>query len=98
MPFRLLILRRLSTFSNQRSRYNNLYNIPGRYNSLVMITVTEIREAIRKLPAKDAWQLARELREHLDDLWDKQFEDDVNAGRLDNLIAQARREHTHDQI
>lgn len=26
-----------------------------------MSTVTEIREAIRKLPAKDAWQLAREL-------------------------------------
>jgi hypothetical protein len=58
-----------------------------------MSTITEIREAIRKLPAKDAWQLAQELRDHLDDLWDKQFEEDVKAGRLDNLIARARQEH-----
>ncbi|HWM24881.1 MAG TPA: hypothetical protein VNP98_08650 [Chthoniobacterales bacterium] len=58
-----------------------------------MSTVTEICEAIRKLPAKDAWQLAQELREHLDDLWDKQFEDDVKAGRLDQAIARAREEH-----
>ncbi|HEV2841605.1 MAG TPA: hypothetical protein VGW39_09800 [Chthoniobacterales bacterium] len=60
-----------------------------------MSTVTEIREAIRKLPAKDAWQLAQELREVLDDLWDEQFEDDVKAGRLDNVISRARREHLH---
>jgi Arc/MetJ-type ribon-helix-helix transcriptional regulator len=53
----------------------------------------EIREAIRKLPADEAWQLANELREYLDDLWDKQFEEDVKAGRLDNVIAHARREH-----
>jgi hypothetical protein len=58
-----------------------------------MRTVTEIREAIRKLPAKDAWQLAQELREHLDDLSDKQFEDDAIAGRLDNIVARARQEH-----
>lgn len=57
-----------------------------------MSSITEIREAIRKLPAKDAWQLAQELREHLDDLWDKQFEEDVQPGRLDNVIATARRE------
>jgi hypothetical protein len=58
-----------------------------------MSTVTEIREAIRKLPPKDAWQLAEELREHLDALWDEQFEEDVKAGRLDNFIARAREEH-----
>lgn len=58
-----------------------------------MSTVTEIRDAIRKLPARDAWQLAQELREHLDGLWDKQFEEDVKAGRLDNVMARARREH-----
>jgi hypothetical protein len=34
-----------------------------------MSTVTEIREAIHKLPPKEAWQLAAELREHLDALW-----------------------------
>ena len=55
-----------------------------------MSTVTEIRDAIRKLPPHDAWKLAEELREHLDALWDKQFEQDVEAGRLDDMIAGAR--------
>jgi len=32
-------------------------------------------------------------REHLDALWDKQFEGDVQAGRLDKLIARAREEY-----
>jgi hypothetical protein len=59
-----------------------------------MSTVTEIRDAIRKLPAQEAWQLAADLREYLDGLWGKQFEDDVNAGRLDDVIARAREEHT----
>jgi hypothetical protein len=58
-----------------------------------MSTVTEIREAIRKLPPEDAWRLAEELRDYLDALWDKQFEEDVKTGRLDNLIARAREEH-----
>ena len=58
-----------------------------------MSTVAEIREAIRKLPPQDAWKLAEELREHLDALWDKQFEEDVKTGRLDTLIARAREEH-----
>jgi hypothetical protein len=54
--------------------------------------ITEIREAIQKLPARDAWQLAEELRDHLDALWDEQFENDVKSGRLDSAIAPARRE------
>jgi hypothetical protein len=58
-----------------------------------MSTVTEIREAIRQLPPQEAWKLAGELRDYLDTLWDKQFEEDVNAGRLDALIARARDEH-----
>lgn len=58
-----------------------------------MSTVTEIRDAIRRLPPHEAWELAEELREHLDALWDKQFEEDVKAGRLDDMIARAREEH-----
>jgi len=56
-----------------------------------MSTVTEIGEAIRKLPPQEAWKLAADLREYLDALWDKQFEEDVKAGRLDNLIARGSR-------
>ncbi|HWN94756.1 MAG TPA: hypothetical protein VNT99_06975 [Methylomirabilota bacterium] len=58
-----------------------------------MSTVSEIREAIRRLPAKEAWQLAEEFRDYLDALWDQQFEADVQAGRLDKLIARAREEY-----
>jgi len=58
-----------------------------------MSAVTEIRDAIRKLPLADAWRLAEELREYLDTLWDKQFEGDVKAGQLDALIARAREEY-----
>jgi hypothetical protein len=36
-----------------------------------MSTVTEIGEAIRKLPPQEAWKLATDLREYLDSLWDK---------------------------
>lgn len=57
-----------------------------------MSTVTQIREAIRKLPPHEAWKLAEELREHLDALWDKQFEHDVKADQLDDVIAHARDE------
>ncbi|HYT57508.1 MAG TPA: hypothetical protein VEQ38_22615 [Verrucomicrobiae bacterium] len=52
-----------------------------------MSTVTDIGEAIRKLPPQEAWKLAADLREYLDSLWDTQFEEDVKAGRLDDLIA-----------
>ena len=58
-----------------------------------MSTVTEIRDAIRKLPPQDAWRLAEELRDYLDALWDKQFEEDVKAGRPDALIGRAREEY-----
>ena len=61
------------------------------------MSVTEIREAIRKLPPQQAWQLAEELREHLDALWDIQFEEDVKSGRLDDVIARAREEHASGQ-
>jgi len=56
-------------------------------------TVAEIRQAIQKLSPGEAWKLAGELREYLDALWDKQFEQDVKAGRFDDLIARAREEH-----
>jgi hypothetical protein len=55
--------------------------------------ITEIREAIQKLPAKEAWQLAKALRDHLDALWDEQVENDIEAGRFDQMIARAREEH-----
>jgi uncharacterized protein YqeY len=60
-------------------------------------TITQIREAIRQLPPEKAWQLAEELRDYLDILWDREFEQDVQAGRLDAVIAKARAEHASGQ-
>ena len=57
------------------------------------MSAAEIRDAIQKLPPNEAWKLAEELRDYLDDLWDKQFEEDVKAGRLDGVISRAREEH-----
>ena len=58
-----------------------------------MSTATEIAAAIRELPATEAWKLASELCDYLDDLWDAKIESDVHAGRLDHLVAKARSEH-----
>jgi hypothetical protein len=60
-------------------------------------TITQIREAIRQLPPEKAWQLAEELRDYLDILWDREFEQDVQAGRLDAVIVNARAEHASGQ-
>ena len=58
-----------------------------------MSTAPEISAAFRQLPAADAWALAHELRDYLDELWDAEIERDVNAGRLDALVEKARAEH-----
>ena len=55
-----------------------------------MGTVTEIEDAIQKLPSEKAWEVAKWLQEYLDEQWDQQIEADVRSGKLDKLIAKAR--------
>jgi hypothetical protein len=57
-----------------------------------MSTVEEIESAIQKLPEKDVWRLDQWLAEHKARLWDKQIEEDANAGRLDKLWQEAKRD------
>jgi hypothetical protein len=52
-------------------------------------TVTEIQEAITRLSAVEQRQLARWFEEALEDAWDNQIEEDIKAGRLNDIIAQA---------
>jgi len=52
-------------------------------------TVSEIQEAITRLSAAEQRQLARWFEEALEDAWDDQIEEDIKAGRLNDLIAQA---------
>ncbi|HEY9709245.1 MAG TPA: hypothetical protein V6D48_13665 [Oculatellaceae cyanobacterium] len=54
-----------------------------------MTSLLEIEVAIKKLPESDARQLAAWLQAYLDETWDRQIEEDLTAGKLDNLIAQA---------
>ncbi len=55
-----------------------------------MGTVTEIEDAIQKLPSEKAWEVAKWLQEYLDAQWDEQIEEDVRSGKLDKLIAKAK--------
>ena len=55
-----------------------------------MLTVTEIIEAIKKLPEAEKGQLLQRLKEiDFDDKWDHQIEADAKAGRLDDAWRQA---------
>jgi hypothetical protein len=54
-----------------------------------MSTVTEIQQAITRLSTAEQRQLARWFEEALEDAWDAQIQEDIKAGRLNDLIAQA---------
>ena len=51
--------------------------------------MAEIQQAITRLSPADQRQLARWFEEALEDAWDAQIEEDIKAGRLNDLIAQA---------
>ena len=57
------------------------------------MSVQEIVNAIIKLPNKDVSELMPWLAEHHAQLWDKQIEDDLDAGRLDALLAEVDKEY-----
>ena len=62
-----------------------------------MSTVAEIQNAITTLPEKEQRELSRWLSELCADAWDAQIEEDIKAGRLDHLIAQAEKDIAADR-
>lgn len=56
------------------------------------MSVLEIEAAISKLPADDVKTLAEWFTEYQEQLWDKQIEEDAEAGRLNALIDQAKQQ------
>jgi hypothetical protein len=54
-----------------------------------MSTVAEIQAEIERLTHAEQRELAQWFAEMQADAWDAQIEDDIHAGRLDHLIAQA---------
>jgi hypothetical protein len=56
------------------------------------MSVAEIESAISQLPPRDFAELIAWLQEYRGQACDKQIENDLNAGRLDKLIAEAEEE------
>jgi len=55
-----------------------------------MSTVSEIIEAVKKLPEADKSEFLERLSEvDFDDAWDREIEADANAGRLDRAWGEA---------
>jgi hypothetical protein len=55
--------------------------------------VGEIELAIAQLPAKELVELMAWLQNYHGQMWDKQIEDDLEAGRLDRILAEADKEY-----
>lgn len=58
-----------------------------------MSTVQEIEQAIERLPREELFQLTDWLSTRFSDQWDRQIEEDISAGLLDSLAAEAVAEH-----
>ena len=54
-----------------------------------MTTVTELQQAILGLSQAEYTQLVRWLRDQDWERWERQFDEDVAAGKLDALAAEA---------
>ena len=57
-----------------------------------VMDIREIEEAIVQLPAKDVDKLAHWLEDYREQMWDQQIEEDLEAGRLDALLAEVDEE------
>ena len=58
-----------------------------------MSTVQEIERAIEQLPPEELFKLTDWLSSRIADAWDRRIEEDIHAGRLDELAAEAIAEH-----
>ena len=54
-----------------------------------MNTLPEIEAAIKQLPENDVRQLVGWIQNYLNEKWDRQMEEDLAAGKLDDLIVKA---------
>ena len=57
------------------------------------MSITEIESAITQLPRKELADLMAWLRQYEAEAWDRQIEDDLEAGRLDRLLSEVEKEH-----
>jgi len=55
--------------------------------------IREIEKAIAQLPVEDLDRLASWLEEYRARMWDKQLQEDLEAGRLDAVLAEVDEEY-----
>jgi hypothetical protein len=56
------------------------------------MSVTEIEAAIRTLPKEDLARFNEWYQEFVEEQWDEQIRQDVQAGKLDFLLDEAKKE------
>ncbi len=54
-----------------------------------MVTIQEIEKAVSNLPSEDLAKFRAWFEEFDAQLWDRQFEEDVRSGKLDNIANKA---------
>ena len=57
------------------------------------MSVAEIESAIAQLPMKDFAELMAWLQEYRERAWDARIENNLAAGRLDTIVADAEKEY-----
>ena len=63
-----------------------------------MMTVAELQKAILSLPDDEYAQLVRWLRDRDWERWELEFDEDVKAGKLDSLAAEALEAKTKGEL
>ena len=58
-------------------------------NSTKRGTIQDLQSAVSKLSREELVEFEEWFEEYIADVWDKQFEGDVKAGRLDSLAENA---------
>ena len=58
------------------------------------LDVEQIEKAITQLPPKELAELMSWLEEYHAQVWDKQIEEDLEAGRLDKVLAEVEEDYT----
>ena len=56
------------------------------------MSITEIKDAVMKLSADELKEFVEWIDELQEFQWDKQIAEDLKTGKLDHLIAEARKE------
>jgi len=63
-----------------------------------MVTLLEIENAIQQLPESDIRQLSGWLQSYMNEMWDRQIEEDLMSGKLDHLIARVEADIASNQV